>query len=332
MSLGGRISENLKRWSRKVCYDLGIENRLFSAQKKNADLILMYHNVLPVVQPEFNLRNIAAADFSKQLLYFKNKYNIVSLEEIYSSKSNATRIAITLDDGLVNNLRYALPVIAELQIPVTVFVTTSWLNGQNILWPDELDILCRNGQKELKWNGEIFRKNLSGQYMSDSRRRLGEVLTFADPVEKQKWMNHLVRTSGFDPSADFKNEDLWRTMKGEEIKILANSSFIEIGSHCTTHENLCLLSDEEVSEEMAGSKKYLETITNKTVHSVAFPFGQYNQSTLSLAERAGYSRLLAVNFLSENDAANPKLKARFGIYSDRSCTEQIHQVNQYFHG
>ncbi len=333
MILARRIFENLKRLRRKVCYDMGMENLLFSAQKKNTDLILMYHNVLPLARPDFNLRNIAIADFRKQLLYFKNKYNIVSLEEIYSSKSTAPRIAITLDDGLVNNLRHALPVIEELHVPVTVFVTTSWLNGQSILWPDELDMLCRNCKKDLDFKGDVFRKNLSGLYISqESGRRLGEVLTFADPVEKQHWINNLSRTLGFEPSQDFKNEDLWRIMKGEEVRILADSPFVEIGSHCVTHDNLVLLSQERVAEEMAESKNYLEKVINKPVNSVSFPFGQYNQGILSLAEKAGYSRLLTVNFLAEKDGVNSKLKSRFGLYSDRSCTEQIHQVNQYFRG
>jgi len=63
-----------------------------------------------------------------------------------ASPGAAPSVVVTFDDGYANNLEVALPLLAELGIPATVFVTTSFIDG-TISGPDRM--LSPAGLREL---------------------------------------------------------------------------------------------------------------------------------------------------------------------------------------
>jgi peptidoglycan/xylan/chitin deacetylase (PgdA/CDA1 family) len=65
-------------------------------------------------------------------------------------------------------------------------------------------------------------------------------------------------------------------------------SGIEFGSHGNDHVHFDLLGEQEVLNELTVSKNTIETIINKQVYSVAYPFGSYNETTMKMANKAGY--------------------------------------------
>ena len=89
--------------------------------------VLYYHRVY-VKQNDTNLLCVEPKKFEQQMKYLKKNYNILRFEEDWS-KSDRDGIVITFDDGYLDNLTYALPILDELQIPATVFVSTGILSG-----------------------------------------------------------------------------------------------------------------------------------------------------------------------------------------------------------
>jgi peptidoglycan/xylan/chitin deacetylase (PgdA/CDA1 family) len=63
----------------------------------------------------------------------------------------------------------------------------------------------------------------------------------------------------------------------------------EIGSHSQTHANLPYLSQNDLTSELRGSKKYLEDIIGKEVKSISFPHGCWNKRVWGTALELGYS-------------------------------------------
>ena len=59
----------------------------------------------------------------------------------------------------------------------------------------------------------------------------------------------------------------------------------EVGDHTLNHKDLTTLTDAVQTNELAGSKKLLETQLGVTVRSLAFPFGAYDQRTLQNTAR-----------------------------------------------
>lgn len=325
-----RLPDKLARIRRALHYKLGTEAALYDG-KRPGDLILMFHNVLPVARPDINPRNIGVHDFRKILQYLKKKFALVPVDEIFESKSSVKRIAITFDDGLYNNLKYASPVLQELEIPAAIFITTSWIHGSNILWPDELSLLLHHHRDELSFENRLFRREARNQFRDVTNgEKIETFLVRSSQQIVEAFITSLKKATHYEPSQDFENEEVWRVMKGEEIKILAESPLITIGSHCSTHRNLTLLDPEEVLNEFVESKNYLQQVTGKVVSSMAFPFGHYSPEIVELASVAGYQHLLAVDLLAAPDTMDNRLRKRLGIYNDRGVTEQLHLINKSF--
>lgn len=76
-------------------------------------------------------------------------------------------------------------------------------------------------------------------------------------------------------------------MTAEQLGSL-DTNVVSIGSHCITHRNLLELTPDEANREILDSKIYLENILNKTISSISFPHGAFDQSHIQMARNAGY--------------------------------------------
>jgi peptidoglycan/xylan/chitin deacetylase (PgdA/CDA1 family) len=105
-------------------------------------MILMYHHVAPVqAVPRVQAPNegwevrISPQGFERQLIALQGKgYCFVSLGEMVDDirtkgVENSRTVAVTFDDGWVDNCRFALPVLKRLSVPATFFVTSAHLRS-----------------------------------------------------------------------------------------------------------------------------------------------------------------------------------------------------------
>lgn len=84
--------------------------------------ILTYHSVSSL--------GVRAEDFSGQMEYVKKNFEVVSLRDfgnLYSKKAERPLLAITFDDGYVDNYDIAFPIMARMEIPFTIFLVTGFL-------------------------------------------------------------------------------------------------------------------------------------------------------------------------------------------------------------
>ena len=102
--------------------------------------ILVYHRVANVSHDPLQLC-VSSDNFKKQMMYFKKKFNLISLSQmandIKSRKIKGGTMAITFDDGYADNLYAALPILEELNIPATIFIATDNINSQEDFYWDK---------------------------------------------------------------------------------------------------------------------------------------------------------------------------------------------------
>ncbi len=80
----------------------------------------------------------------------------------------------------------------------------------------------------------------------------------------------------------------------EQIKILAASGLVEIGSHTFNHPDLRGLKSKDAKFEISASKKILEQISGQPVTSFAYPFGYYRNDFFAVVSSAGYTNAVSV--------------------------------------
>ena len=83
-------------------------------------------------------------------------------------------------------------------------------------------------------------------------------------------------------------------MSVEELREIAASEIMEIGSHCITHPNLVQLSEDEARLELQESRKTLQAMLGKQICSVSFPYGSAMERELKLAREAGYRFMFSI--------------------------------------
>ncbi len=93
-------------------------------------------------------------------------------------------------------------------------------------------------------------------------------------------------------------------LSDEQVKFLAQSGLIEIGSHTMTHANLDAIDDEQRSKEMVKSRSILQQQTGQAINSFAYPFGIYSNADIEAARLAGYNT--AVTTIEGIDEILPK--------------------------
>lgn len=82
-------------------------------------------------------------------------------------------------------------------------------------------------------------------------------------------------------------------MSAEQIATLS-SPLVTLGSHSNTHPRLSRLIPADARNEIEGSRSKLQGLTAEEVGMFAFPYGDYDASTLELCRGAGYEYVFSI--------------------------------------
>lgn len=88
-----------------------------------------------------------------------------------------------------------------------------------------------------------------------------------------------------------ESDKLCLPMTVKQLKELADSNLIEIGSHTINHPHLSRLTPNGQEKEIGGSKKILERYIKREVRSFSYPFGTFwdiNKTALETVRKSGY--------------------------------------------
>jgi peptidoglycan/xylan/chitin deacetylase (PgdA/CDA1 family) len=113
--------------------------------------VLTYHQVK---DPADDNSSVSAAAFREQMQYVKQRYRILPLTDavqIVSVAGKAERlVAITFDDGYLDNATIAAPILRSLGLPACFFVSTDMI-GSTRPFPHDL-VQGRGPQPHMTWD------------------------------------------------------------------------------------------------------------------------------------------------------------------------------------
>ncbi|MEZ5015163.1 MAG: polysaccharide deacetylase family protein [Chitinophagales bacterium] len=290
---------------------------MLSKMKKSIDnntCIVLYHGIVPGNHTKYNSRQLSINQFISQLKLFKKHFNIEPLHSLPSEEQESDRatLYITFDDGYKNNYDFAAPILDELNIPATFFISTAKAADSHILWTDYLDILSYYINIPIHLNGSTFKKR--GREYNNGIISLKNYLKSSPWQTKQEMLDTL--NSYTDIFSRKKVLPYWELMDMNEIHSLSGNPLFDVGSHGLQHNNLTSTSDADALYECTTSKKYLENITGRPVDAFAFPDGAYDARTINIARKAGYSKLFIVEGMTREHnvytrfVINPYLNAK----------------------
>jgi peptidoglycan/xylan/chitin deacetylase (PgdA/CDA1 family) len=304
---------------------------LSSTLTKQKDFVLMYHRVLEnysniITQPGMF---VSKKSFILQLDYMKSHFDIIPLQHIINNPnhSNTPRCAITFDDGWLDNYTCAYPILKKYNIPATIFPTVSLIGTNQWLWPEKIYYLLQNSFKEENALKVVssYLKNKTGLYIQGTKsdKAIAEI---GDMI--------ISKIKGLSPHCidDFTEE--WaellkisfpqaRTfLNWDQVEEMSNHG-IAFGAHGMSHRILIQLTEEEKEREIADCYKILKKAKVNLVPIFAYPNGDYDEETLNIVKRSGYSGAVTTHLGYNNSHTNPYLLKRIGVHQDISNTPSL---------
>jgi peptidoglycan/xylan/chitin deacetylase (PgdA/CDA1 family) len=211
-------------------------------------------------------------------------------------------VAVTFDDGYVDNLRRASPRLAAAQIPATLFLTTGAIGQRTDYWWDELarGIFGFHGTLdcEVDVGDERRRLTFSGADESRSPWRAWEnprteretayleiwrKLRDMPSLQRDATMSRLREVLGIQP-ADLNDVP----MTPADLSELVSSGRFEIGGHTVTHPVLPALEPAERRREILEGRRACERLVNKPVDGFAYPHGALDADTREAVRECGF--------------------------------------------
>ena len=261
-------------------------------------IILVYHRVTDLPSdPE--LLAVSPENFRLHMQFLKQQFHILRFEEDWSHLKEPA-VVVTFDDGYADNVCEALPILEEVGVPATFFVSTGYLGTSKEFWWHRLEaMLLRDSEfppsfilddpsYSRVWDTVTFEQR-KALYTT-----LSGLMLKITPERREDWLNQLKKWNG---TGDEGN-NAHRSMSHEEIKRLAGSPWATIGAHTVTHSALSALSEEQQRQEIFTSKKDLEDTTGVEIMTFSYPSGRkidYDRISVRLCREAGFIKT-AANF------------------------------------
>jgi len=261
-------------------------------------IVLIYHRVT-TLPTDPQLLAVTSDNFRKQMKFLKENFPVLRFEDDWSDIKEPS-VAITFDDGYADNALEVLPILEEVGVPATFFVSTGTIGTKREFWWDELERIILG-----EWSFPPFFKLIDSKFgrewptatTSDRYsmyKEMHPLMKKVDYLIREGWLNQLRLWA----NADEHGRETHRPMTVEELRRLGISKWVTIGAHTVNHISLSILSYDRQREEIMGSKEQLEKWIGREVKVFSYPFGtkgDYNRDSVRICREAGFSRA-ASNF------------------------------------
>ena len=287
-------------------------------------LILLYHRIVELDRDPYRLC-VSPLHFAEHLEILQRRRLVISLRDLVKAlqENSVPRraVVITFDDGYVDNLENAKPLLDRYQTPATVFVVSGNVGNDREFWWDELERILLGpgtlpGELDLEVGGKSYHWSLgkaSAYSRADATRsRAWHLYQDKDPVPRHTFfrsIHNLVRSvplagrwSLLDQlaawaDAGLKGRESHRALDREGLRMLAAGGMVEVGAHTVTHPVLSSLPADIQRREIRESKAALQEILGCPVTSFAYPHGSrsdYTSETISMTREEGFECAVSV--------------------------------------
>lgn len=243
---------------------------------------LLYHRVIDRDTAHdrrfFAGLEVTPDNFEKQIAYLAKSRVPVSIEQFVTGLKDGTlhprAVCVTFDDGYLDNLETALPILEKYSVPATIFIAPQLIMKPVLAWWYELEALLeRIDILEIELRGRLRKWDLSVQ-RTVAISELNEYCKVATFTEIQALLGTLrERTTG--PGMEW---NIPKMVNPDQVAQLGRHPLVTIGGHTDSHVCLAVLDDAEAREEVERGKKVLQDWGGGLIDYFAYPFGGENQA------------------------------------------------------
>lgn len=290
--------------------------------------VVTFHRVLPeAASREYPIAPIAVSDveFRWFVDFFRRNYTCGTLSDTHRRWSAGERpvmpfLALTFDDGQLDNHEHARPVLDAAGVNATFFVPLDAVDGNAPLWHDQFgfaarQLLARDRPRAMDLLGVLG--PLGGE--DDAARVL-------DAVERSKRLSSGARLDlvrRLEAAAGGPRPDWDGIMGWDHLRALVRGGH-EVGSHSLSHAILTQVDDAQLEHEVRGSRERLRAKLGTPCESFCYPNGNCDARVTEAVRRAGYLRAVTTTWGANAAGADPFRLRRCDTQSPRVRDREGH--------
>jgi peptidoglycan/xylan/chitin deacetylase (PgdA/CDA1 family) len=285
--------------------------------------VLLYHRVSAEDGPDLHGLRVRPEEFRAQMEVLRRRYRPMALEEMVRAAAAGElpqgAVALTFDDGYLDNLTTASPILLDLGLPATFFITVEPLDHEREFWWDALERVLTGGHAlppalELSLNGRVERfATATPDERLAVHRALHAALVTAPPAQRDHALRALMRWSGQTAGPSSSR----RPMTADEVRQLAARPGHAIGAHGVHHLALSVHPYEIQRQEIVEGALALRRLLGDEVASFAYPFGNYGREAVEIVRAARFCAALTCDegaVTSETDPLRlPRVETSGGV-------------------
>jgi len=271
--------------------------------RKSSDpelLILGYHRIIPLNHPEFQLMQpgmrVQPATLEMHIKILREYFDFVDLNDWVSRVKSGLlvpnkAVALTFDDGWVDNYEYAYPILKREKVPATIFLVSSMIGTDSHFWPERVSSILTyiNSEKRTGLGKGALKWFEQHQFDINNRRSFDEAgVNALISLLKGKSDDEIYKSLAVFSDVECKISYSTHMMSKAQLLEMNASGFVSYGAHTKRHFRLDKISDYALLEdETLGSKSDLEALLNITVSGFCYPNGSFDNKVVDVVKR-GY--------------------------------------------
>ena len=268
------------------------------SRTEHSAVILAYHRIAELI-PDSHALCTPPDVFREHMAYIRRECCPIGLDELVDAAASGRiperAVAVTFDDGYLDALTAASPVLADLGVPATFFVNTDRLEEEHERWWDILERVfsCASvpAALQLEIDGQVLRlPTTTAPERAAALKRLNETAWPMDTCGRATLVRDVLAWGGANGLARATH----RVLTGDEVRALANRPGHSIGAHTVNHLALTTQPVDTKRREILESKATLERVLERPVHLFSYPYGDFDADMLAIVSDAGFRAAVTV--------------------------------------
>jgi peptidoglycan/xylan/chitin deacetylase (PgdA/CDA1 family) len=243
--------------------------------------VLTYHRVGPrgaAGELDDGVLDATPEQFDEQLALAKEHFEPVGIDDVVAWLRGAplpkNPLLVTFDDGYLDCLTVALPILKKHGIAATFFLATDYISERRLFWWDRIALLLKRSRREvLELKIPDVERLPLGAARSETERHLLQIVKKRRSLDLDAFLDDVARAADVQIAPEEERALVDRyLMTWDHVGEMARAG-MDIGSHTRSHRILQTLDEGALDDELEGSRRDIEERTGRAVASIAYPVG-----------------------------------------------------------
>lgn len=274
--------------------------------------ISMYHYTRDIKHSRYpQIKGLDKELFKTQIEYFKNKFNIVTMEQVIESIQTGesyrlpdNALLLTFDDGYIDNYTVAYPILEEYGLQGSFFIPGKTFATHQLLDVNKIHYILASADiyklvEDLKKQMDYYR---GSEYQYASTDELFHEYAVANrfDIKETIFVKRMLQTVLPEKLRNTISSNLFEKYVGDTEEQLAYELYMTeeqvrtmkrhgmfIGIHGYDHYWLGNLPQEQMKEDISLALDVLDQFIDRKQWVMNYPYGSYNQEVIRYIRQQG---------------------------------------------